>query len=348
MKNIYLIRHGQPVLEAEGKCLSRTDLSLDAVGLEQAETLAGWLWEHPAEVYSSPLKRCVATARIMAGDQPVNTEPDLAEILVGEWEGLSFREIRTRWPEVYEARGNHIGTVAPPGGESFAEGGERLDRTLERILEKTEGDIVLVTHAGILRGWLCRILGKSPDQVFAYQIPWGSVTHICQSSTGYVVRKVGYKPVNVPGPEEIQYLYRKYGTPLNVQKHCQAVAGKAAELARGRAIDQTLLFTAALLHDLCRTEGKSHPQKAAGALCRAGYTELAGIVAVHSDIPDDETVSQEAEILYLADKLFVGTAPVTLRERFVRSREKCRDNAALSQWQRRFATALSLEEKYMR
>ena len=43
----------------------------------------------------------------------------LREVSVGRWEGLSFAEIRERWPELYEARGENMSSVAPPGGESL-------------------------------------------------------------------------------------------------------------------------------------------------------------------------------------------------------------------------------------
>lgn len=346
MRRIYFIRHCQYTNEDAHRCISRTDFSLNAVGKEQAETLKKWLSAHPvAAIYTSPLKRCAQTAHIMAEGQTVHTKQNLAEVMVGAWEGLLFSEIKQRWPAEYAARGAHMGTAAPPGGESFAQGAGRLQQALEEILEETAGDILVVTHAGILRGWLCQVSGISPDRVFDFTVPYGSITEVCLEGTAFLPEKIGYKPEVVPGKEEIDYFYRKCGTPMEVQRHCQAVARKVRELSAGLSIDRELLYAAASLHDMCRTEGKEHPGKAAAVLAKAGYNTLARIVAMHHDLPEGE-MSEEAELLYLADKLLIGTEPITLEERFRRSREKCKDDAAVTAWQKRYDMARRLAEKY--
>lgn len=351
MRKIYVVRHGQIAQEYTDRCISRTDILLDAVGKEQARSLAEWFLSHSVSaVYTSPLRRCKDTAKIMAGDQTVCVHPQLAEIQVGAWEGFSFAEIRKKWPEEYAARGEHMGTTAPPGGESFCDGGERMHQVMQRLLYHTQGDLLVVTHGGILRGWLCKITGQSPDQVFAFNLPYGSITEISVTGNTFQLEKTGYRPTEFPGPEEIRFLMEKYHTPQEVQRHCLAVADKAMELARGFCVDTKLLYTAALLHDLCRTEGRDHPQKAADVLKKAGYSKVAELVLVHNDLEaeKEEDICEEAKILFLADKLFVGTRPVTLKERFDRSREKCKDDAALAAWNRRWCLVCRLSERYMR
>lgn len=351
MRKLFFVRHGQTAQEYTDRCISQTDILLDAVGREQAGALAEWLISHPVTaVYSSPLQRCRQSAEIMAPHRPVLQKSGLSEIRVGEWENLSFSEIKKRWPDEYTARGEHMGTVAPPKGESFAEGAERMENVLKEILSETRGDLLVVTHAGILRGWLCRITDRSPDAVFDFTVPYGSITEVWYEDDVFTLKQTGAKPVQVPGTEEIRWLYDRWKTPENVIEHCQAVAKKARELAEGFSVDEKLLQAAALLHDLCRTEGKDHPRKAAKVLRKAGYARLADIVSVHSDLCGDiqADILPEAQILYLADKLFVGTVPVSLKERFDRSGEKCKDDAALAAWSRRFASACELSEKYMR
>ena len=350
MRKVYVVRHGQIAQEYTDRCISRTDILLDAVGREQAESLAEWFLAHPVSaVYTSHLQRCRDTAEIMADGKMVCIQPELAEITVGAWEGFSFEEIQKKWPKEYAARGEHIGTIAPPGGESFREGGERMQRVMQKLLSDTQGDLVVVTHGGILRGWLCKITGQSPDHVFSFDIPYGSITEISVTGQSFYPERVGYRPAEVPGPAEIQFLMGKYHTPRNVQEHCRAVADKAMELASGFCVDMKLLYVAALLHDLCRTEGRDHPQKAAKVLKKAGYSKIAELVLVHNDLEASTgDVSEEAKLLYLADKLFVGTRPVSIKERFLHSKEKCKDEASLTAWNRRFAIACQLSEKYVR
>lgn len=103
--------------------------------------LASWFKSHRVEaVYSSPLSRCMETAEYIAGEQQrVHVEEGLVELDAGEWENMEFTEIRSRYPQLYEERGRSIGTVPPPGGESFARGAERLQDALNRILGNTRG-----------------------------------------------------------------------------------------------------------------------------------------------------------------------------------------------------------------
>ena len=105
--------------------------------------LASWFKSRCVEaVYSSPLSRCMETAEYIAGEQQrVHVEEGLVELDAGEWENMEFTEIRSRYPQLYEERGRSIGTVPPPGGESFARGAERLQDALNRILGNTRGDV---------------------------------------------------------------------------------------------------------------------------------------------------------------------------------------------------------------
>ena len=149
-----------------------------------------------------------------------------------------------------------------------------------------------------------------------------------------------------PDERERQALLNREGTPEPVRAHCRAVAERAALLAvkSPEPVERELLECACLLHDLCRTEGRNHPQRAAEVLAKAGYPELAGIVRQHHDLGSVPSV--EAQLLYLADKLTAGTKPVTLKERFETAREKCSGAEALAAWQKRYDEAKALAAKF--
>ena len=91
----------------------------------------------------------VKTAELMSGGKiEIITDEALREVSVGRWEGLSFAEIRERWPELYEARGENMSSVAPPGGESFLHASERFDDALKSIMESNDGNIAIISHSG--------------------------------------------------------------------------------------------------------------------------------------------------------------------------------------------------------
>lgn len=349
MRTLYLIRHGQPVSSEESRrCISRTDLPLDAVGQEQAAALRDWLAGRGVTAfYTSPAARCIETARIAADGAPVQVEDALWEVDVGQWEGLPFSQIRQRWPERYAARGEHLGSIAPPGGESFGEAALRMERALTHIFAETKGNVAVVSHGGILRAWLCRVQEIDLDGLFSLPQPWGGVSMVQAADSGFRVCSIGEKPTVVPGPMECDSLLNQCHTPPAVRLHCQAVAREALRIAAasGQKVDVPLLECAARLHDLARTEGRSHPEKGAAVLRKAGFGKLAEIIAQHHDLKPD--ASPEAELLYLADKQICGTEPVSLEARFEASRAKCTSADAIAVWERRYQTALALREKYI-
>jgi probable phosphoglycerate mutase len=103
----------------------------------------------PSAVVSSPLSRCRATAREIAkalAGPPVRTDPDLTECDFGEWEGLTFAEVRAGWPDAV-AEWLASPAVAPPGGESFDQVTVRVNRAVEHVLEGNAGQtVVVVSH----------------------------------------------------------------------------------------------------------------------------------------------------------------------------------------------------------
>lgn len=355
MRKIYIIRHCEKMRTGKGRFVSRTDVPLSAVGLEQGEVLRKWAQNQTfAHIFTSPMKRCLETAEFVRGLKEAEIVPELIELSLGEWEGVQFSEIKEKWTKEYEERETHIGTAVPPGGESFAQGGERLDGVVRSLLHETEGTLLIVAHAGILRGWLAKIAQISPDRVFEFELPYGSVTEVNWDGRAFSIEKIGEKPAEVPGRQETESFFRECATPHEVKEHGKMVAEKAMRLSEGLAVQKELLYVSALLHDMCKAEGKEHSQKAAQILRKAGYEKLAQIVEVHHDLPQQDSntaealYATEAELLYLADKYIKGATEVTLEERFAASRKKCgNDAAALAAWQKRFNTAKELEEKFI-
>jgi probable phosphoglycerate mutase len=68
---------------------------------------------------------------------------DFAECSFGDWDGFTFTEVRTRWPnEMQEWLAST--SVAPPGGESFDQCRDRVDRARKEVLARYPGEHVLV------------------------------------------------------------------------------------------------------------------------------------------------------------------------------------------------------------
>ncbi len=102
-----------------------------------------------AVVVTSPLTRCRRTAEVIAnqlGPAPIEVEPDLVECDFGEWEGLTFAEVKQRWPAELDA---WLGSpdVAPPGGESFRAVSSRVTAAVTNLVAAYAGQTVIgVSH----------------------------------------------------------------------------------------------------------------------------------------------------------------------------------------------------------
>ena len=351
MRTLYLVRHAQPVKFGDGHaCVSRTDIPLSDVGFEQAEELRRWFSDkNVACIFTSPLSRACETAKIVSGGSvPLVIDERLSEVSVGLWEGLSFSEIKERYPDEYAARGENIASYPPPEGESFASAAERMDGAVREILAETEGDILLVSHAGIIRAWYCKASGADINDLFSVPQPYGGISAFSVNGDDITPVFAGDKPSMLPGGRDREQFFGAFSTPYEVRAHCVAVAESAERIAKksGEKVDTELLRCAALLHDIARAEGREHPRIAAEAIKKAGYTRLAEIIAQHHDL--EENAPREAEILYLADTTTEGVKSVSIEERFAVSREKCNTPEAIAAWERRYSAAKAVQNKYIR
>lgn len=346
MGRIYLIRHGAPEMDlSQGPvCLgSGTDPHLSAEGVRQAGRLAVWLEGRVSAVYSSPLARCVETARETCEPQVVR---GLEEIGMGEWEGHRFSELKELYPDVYERRGLDI-TVQPPGGEDVFDALTRFKQALLSIADAGRG-IAVVAHAGVNKLLLAELYDLPFESYWDIDQPYACVNTLEYDGEALRALSRALTPARVPSSDECQALLRDAGTPKDVMLHCAAVRDLAVEIAKtldraGRILDLPLISAAALLHDMLRAS-KEHAALAAKRLSDMGYSELAGVIAVHHDLPLGCERVCEAAVVYYADKLVLGTQSVKVTERFAASEARCTTPGAREEHARRLAQALRVEE----
>ena len=167
---ICLLRHGA-IQDAKGRFIGTTDLPLTPEGKEQARELArGLVGFGLKALYASPLRRTLDTAAppARACGLTVIQIPELAEIHLGEWEGRDIGEIKREQPEAYAARGRDFAGFRPPGGESFTDLAERSMRGLEKLAAGPR-PCAAVTHSGVIRVVLCRVLGLDLNDLFRFE-----------------------------------------------------------------------------------------------------------------------------------------------------------------------------------
>jgi probable phosphoglycerate mutase len=159
---LLLVRHGITDHNMQRQITGQSDVPLNELGWQQARAVGTYLAREKLDViFSSDLQRARDTAREIARHHrlPVLEDPDLREISMGIWEGLTAAEIQVRdplaWTHVRSDPVHH----APPGGENFSDLRERAARVLQRCREQYTGQTVLwATHGGLIGTAVCHAL----------------------------------------------------------------------------------------------------------------------------------------------------------------------------------------------
>ena len=164
MTRLIFVRHGQTEWNKSGRYQGQSDVPLSEEGIAQARCLA----EHfPAErldaIYASDLSRAMVTAGAVAErfHLPVRKEAAFRELSFGDWEGLTYQEIVSGWPEAMENFLLHPDIMEIPGGETFAQLQERAMARLWEIVAGHEyGDhvVAIFAHGAVLRTMLAGLM----------------------------------------------------------------------------------------------------------------------------------------------------------------------------------------------
>ena len=162
-RRVVLWRHGQTAWNLESRFQGQQDIPLDVKGVAQSEQAAARLAAlRPTAILSSPLQRATRTAAALAEATglTVSVDPDLTERGGGEWEGLTNREIRARYPEEYSR-------WQPPGGETSADVAKRVGTALDRAISgmPDDGPLVVVSHGAALRLGIAGLLAL-PEELW--------------------------------------------------------------------------------------------------------------------------------------------------------------------------------------
>ena len=162
MTEIILARHGETEWNVAEVFRGQIDIDLSEAGVKQAELLAGYLSTSTIEaIYSSPLKRALKTAEIIANPHKleVNVEPDLIDFNFGRWQGLSHEAVKEKYGELYTTWIAHPEQVRMPGGETLEDVRKRVIRVIDKVIKKHKGTIIIVGHRVVNKVMLCALLG---------------------------------------------------------------------------------------------------------------------------------------------------------------------------------------------
>ena len=187
------VRHA-PVAGVDGVIYGANDVDCDVSDKVRLKALAKALPEGAVWV-TSHLSRAIKTAQAVADagldfPQPA-IEEDLGEQNFGDWQGLSWDEMRKKDMDAYESFWADPTRTRPPGGESFADQIKRTGDVMGRLTIKHQGrDIVAIAHGGTIRAALSIALKLEPEQGMALRIDTLSIS-VIEHVEGGLLRGAG-------------------------------------------------------------------------------------------------------------------------------------------------------------
>ncbi len=230
-KKLYLIRHGETEGADAKRYKGHMDVPLSENGVRQMERAAKYIVQDSPgglnAVYTSDLSRAVKSAEIIAkphGLKPVVVK-ELKERNFGVWEGMSFDEIKGKYPDEFQAWVDNPVKFSPIDGENTVEVRDRAVAALDQILNnhrKSPGtvqdsskwlkmvqsssklnnikplnnveqlSIAVVSHGGINRVILCHFLGIPLENIFRIEQDFAAVNIIEFFEEYPVVKLINY------------------------------------------------------------------------------------------------------------------------------------------------------------
>jgi broad specificity phosphatase PhoE/ribonuclease HI len=175
-----LLRHGQTPLSIERRFSGiGSDPPLTHEGRAQSRVAGARLAGQDFDaIVSSPLRRAQETAGIAGGGRDVALEEGIRETDFGQWEGLTFAEVRARWPDALAAWLADP-AVAPPGGESFADADRRVSAALAGLCERyPAARLLVVSHVTPIKLLVRQALEAPMSSLYRMHLELCSLTTI--------------------------------------------------------------------------------------------------------------------------------------------------------------------------
>ncbi|MDD2725344.1 MAG: alpha-ribazole phosphatase [Methylovulum sp.] len=169
--DVYLIRHTKTVA-APGLCYGQTDIALDDNFADELLKIRQKLPDLPPDcpVFCSPLSRCLQLAGCLSDN--VQQDGRLLEINFGDWENTPFDAIDA---EALRHWTDNFVHIAPPNGESFTDLYQRAGDFWQDVLRQDAQQVLVVTHAGIIRALLAQVLALPLANAFQFRVALSSV-----------------------------------------------------------------------------------------------------------------------------------------------------------------------------
>ena len=190
---LFLARHGETDWLLQGRLQSRSGVKLNATGQKQARAAAEYLKTiRAARLFVSELERAKETAHFVSEACGLRPKVDkrLNEIYFGAWEGRTYDDIRTQYPEDYKNWIELKSDFSAPGGENVREVARRIVSFRDDLTGAADESVIAVSHGGPIRLLLLEFLDEPLCKFRSLPIDPGSITLIEQGAQELKIVKI--------------------------------------------------------------------------------------------------------------------------------------------------------------
>ena len=179
---IYLVRHTTPEIE-KGVCYGQSDIGIGGDFEKERTTILTKLrFSKNTKIYSSPLQRCKLLAQSFG--YPVNYDKRLMELDFGQWELKAWDKIPKTQIAPWMDDFVHVRTT---NGESYKDLEERVLDFFDEVTKLEKTQVIIVTHAGVMRVLLARLTKTSLKDSFSISLLYGHVVKIQKTDQGFKI-----------------------------------------------------------------------------------------------------------------------------------------------------------------
>jgi len=189
-KSLTLIRHCTLDRALDGCYVGRMDVPLCEKGKLQAVQLAQLLGTKEIDaLWCSPALRARQTSTPIAEQLKLacHIVNELSEVDFGRWEGMTFEQIKAADPLLVNEWAEMPGNFRFPEGESQVEFQLRIDKVAKQITSCEHHNLAVVSHGGVIRALLCRLLGWPSEDYLKVEIQRGGIATLDLYSKGAVL-----------------------------------------------------------------------------------------------------------------------------------------------------------------
>ena len=190
MVKLILVRHALTVDNQKSRLSGHIDSSISEEGKEQIDKITNYLKDFDIDkIYTTTSSRTKDTVKKLSELKSIEIieKESLKEISFGDFEGLTFDEIKDKYPKEFQDMIEKGYEYKYPNGESLIDSYNRVCIELDNIISNNDDRTILIcSHGGTIRNIITYLRSNSYKYHWNFKIDNGSVT-ILEVQDGFTV-----------------------------------------------------------------------------------------------------------------------------------------------------------------